>query len=139
MSRIPAIKSIMTPFPHFIEWEQPVAAALEMMRAWDIRHLPVKKQGRLVSVISERDIRLARRDKGDSDRVGDFCSLGAYVVDLSEPLDTVLAHMSQHHVHCVVVVKEERLAGIFTVSDACRAFRELLHSHYGREGGDEAA
>lgn len=138
MSRIPSIKSVMTPFPHFADWDQPATEALEMMTASNIHHLPVKRDGRLFSVISARDIHLAGRDGFGALRVADVCSPDAYIVDLAEPLDRVLAHMSTHHVHCALVVKEERLAGIFTVSDACRSFQEFLRSHYG-DGGHEAA
>ena len=47
--------------------------------------------------------------------------------------------MAKEHIDCAVVVKDERLAGIFTFSDVCRSYGELLREIYPRGGGDEAA
>ena len=60
-------------------------------------------------------------------------------MDLSEPLDRVLSKMARLQVGSVLVVKEDRLAGIFTVTDACRSFAECLRAQFPGEGGDEAA
>jgi hypothetical protein len=38
--------------------------------------------------------------------------------------------MADKHVRSVLVVKGDKLAGIFTVTDACRHFAELLQSQY---------
>ena len=36
--------------------------------------------------------------------------------------DRVLLHMADEHIGCALVVKDGRLAGIFTTTDACRVF-----------------
>ena len=59
MNRIPPIKAVMTPFPTSIDIADSLQAALAMMQEHEIRHLPVTEQGQLVSVITDRDIRLA--------------------------------------------------------------------------------
>jgi hypothetical protein len=46
--------------------------------------------------------------------------------------------MAEHCLDSALVVKDGRLAGIFTVSDACRQFGRLLRSLF-PPGGDDAA
>ena len=37
--RRPTIKSVMTPFPHSVEIDEPVARAREIMRQYDMLHV----------------------------------------------------------------------------------------------------
>lgn len=114
-----------------------------MMAEHDIRHLPVKENGKIVSVISDRDIRLAlhsgsHRDK-DSLRVRDVCVHETYIVELNERLDSVLLHMARYHIGSALVVKNGKLAGIFTTTDACRCYGEYLRSLFPTGNGHDAA
>ena len=124
----------MTPFPHFVEINAPVRTAGEMMDAHQIHHLPVMSEGKLVSVVTNHDIQLARQGPADA-RVRDICVRKTYVVELSEPLDRVLQQMAERHLGSALVVKDGKLVGIFTISDACRAFCELLRALF--PGGDD--
>jgi acetoin utilization protein AcuB len=130
MRHVPRIKSVMTPFPHSVAADATVAEAQALMASHHVRHLPVKKGTSLIGVISEREVRLAldpQRGKGDPGlRVRDVASLDVYVVDLSTPLDEVLAYMARSHVSCALVRKGTRLVGVFTTTDACRLFGEFL-------------
>jgi acetoin utilization protein AcuB len=135
MKHIPSIKSVMTPFPHSIGKGATVDEARAMMAKHKIRHLPVMDGERLTSVIDQRAIELSP----DAKRVWDVALRKAYVVALTEPLDVVLLHMAKEHLDCALVVKEGRLAGIFTFTDVCRTYGKLLGEIYPRGGGDEAA
>ena len=64
MKQIPPIKAVMTAFPYYIEGDQPVAKAREVMAEHGIRHLPVVNDGKLISVVTDRDIRLASGSAG---------------------------------------------------------------------------
>jgi len=140
----PSIKMAMTPFPHSIDIEAPLERAMSMMVEHDIRHLPVKEGSRLVGVVTDRDVkmvldtRLGPRWERDL-QVRNACLPDAYAVDLNTPLDVVLADMVKNHIDSALVLKEGKLAGIFTAQDACRAFAEFLHSLFPPEGGDTAA
>ncbi len=57
MKKIPAIKTVMTPFPYSVEPESKVEAALDIMNTHGIHHLPVTEDGELAGIISNRDIR----------------------------------------------------------------------------------
>jgi acetoin utilization protein AcuB len=136
---IPPVKAVMTPFPHSIEAGEPMIKAREMMTGYGFHHLPVIDQGELVGVISEPDLRRAESAESGAHQVADVTRQESFLVDLSEPLDRVLSKMARLQVGSVLVVKEDRLAGIFTVTDACRSFAECLRAQFPGEGGDEAA
>ena len=137
--RIPSIVTAMTPFPWFIHIEDELERARQVMAEHGIRHLPVTREGALVGVLRERDVELllSRRDAAPS--IGEACVLDAYVVDVSEPLDRVLSTMAERHLDAALVVRNRKLAGIFTASDACRGFCEFLRLAFPPQGGDEAA
>ena len=136
---IPPVKAVMTPFPHSIEVGEPTTKARKMMMGFGFHHLPVMDRGELIGVISERDLRRAERAGSEAHLVADLTRRETFLVDLSEPLDRVLSKMAERQVGSVLVVKEDRLAGIFTVTEACRSFAEGLRAQFPREGGDEAA
>lgn len=142
--RIPPIKAVMTPFPWYIHLEDGLEHARDVMREHDIRHLPVTNRGALVGVVTDRDVQLllgpGRVAEGrDALKVEDACVPGAYVVDLSVPLDRVLREMAERHIGSALITKNGKLAGIFTATDACRCLAEYLGARFPTPGGDEAA
>ncbi len=143
MRHVPLIKSVMTPFPYSISIDARIEDAQAMMADHDIRHLPVKEQGKIVSVISDRDIRLSLQSgperKSELLRVRDVCVHETYVVELNERLDSVLLHMARYHIGSALVVKNGKLAGIFTMTDACRTYGEYLRSLFPTGDGHDAA
>ena len=69
----------------------------------------------------------------------DLALTEACMVDLSAPLDLVLAEMARRHLDSALVLKGPKLVGIFTATDACRAFAEFLRREVPSAGGDDAA
>jgi len=130
----------MTPFPHWIASDKPVSEATRLMAEHGVRHLAIKDEDELVGVVTQRDILNARKlnEAADQLLVGEVCVRHAFVVGLTEPLDRVLLGMADQQVDSALVVKDGKLAGIFTVTDVCRSFRELLRSLF-PSGGDDAA
>ena len=132
MQGIPPVKAVMTPFPYFVDVNASISTAKEMMQRHTIRHLPVTEDGELVGVVSDRDIRLVldpSLEAPPEERcVGDICIRDVYTVELLDPLDDVLREMARRHIGSALVVRQGKLAGIFTVTDACRLFADLLHS-----------
>ncbi len=143
MQGIPPIKAVMTPFPYSIESGEPISMASDMMQQHAIRHLPVMEAGKLVGMLSDRDVRLVQDPKQkappDDRTVGDICTRDIYVVQLTDPLDRVLTEMAKRNIGSAVVVKQGRLAGIFTVTDACRLYGELLQSLFPSQENQEPA
>ncbi|MGH0036817.1 MAG: CBS domain-containing protein, partial [Myxococcota bacterium] len=142
--RMPAIKSVMTPFPYFVEIDAPIAAAEQIMREHGVRHVPVQENGEPVGVVSQRDVGfLVNPALGDSERsrisVRHICIRDdVFVVELETSLAYVLSEMARRHVGSALVVRKGRLAGIFTTTDACRSMADLLRDRY-EPGPDEVA
>ncbi len=128
---IPTIQKHMTTSPHAIGADQPLTRAHAMMKEHQIRHLPVLDGGVLVGMLTERDLALIEvlRDV-DPHRVmaEDAMSTSVYAVKPETPLDEVVANMAEHKYGSAVVMQNNRVVGIFTTVDACRALAELLHS-----------
>ena len=144
VKRMPHIVSVMTPFPYSIGIHESVRSAREMMGEHDVRHLPVKDQGSLVGVLTDTDITRALDPSlgfppPEELRVEDVCVLEAYIVGHTEPLDNVVLEMAKSRIGSALVVKEDRLVGIFTVTDACRCFGEMLRSFFAERTDDGVA
>lgn len=143
MKRIPPIKAVMTPFPFSVSPDEPVERAAEMMAAHQIRHLPVVDRGRPVGVVTAGEVDLAGRpnlagEEARRLRVRDLCGDRTCAVELDEPLDNVLLRMAAQHLDSALVLRQGKLVGIFTVTDACRRFAELLRSGHPTSGDDAA-
>ncbi len=55
----PQVRQIMTPEPATVSPEDPIRLAIDRMRERNCRRLPVVKEGRLVGIVSDRDLRRA--------------------------------------------------------------------------------
>lgn len=139
MKQIPLIKAMMTPFPHAVESSERLDRAIAMMADYNISHLPVTEEGKLIGVIAAEDIASVSRRRSASKTVRQSSIRQAYVVELTEPLDIVLLQLAKANVDCALVVKDGRLAGIFTRSDACRCFGYLLRTLFPRGHDEDAA
>ena len=144
MNKIPAIKSVMSAFPYWIDIHKSIPEAESMMNEHGISHLPVKIEGDLIAVIAHHDIEQARASFDDTNQindmtVSDICIFNVYKVDIQEPLDNVVMHMAKFHISSAIVMKGDRLAGVFTTNDACRCLGEYLRYQFRNDDGDDAA
>jgi len=139
---MPTIASVMTPFPHSVGPEDGIAKVEALMEEHGIRHIPVQEGGRVVGLISERDLHhqvhvsLPEADKARI-RARAVMLPQPFAVDITMPLAEVLSEMTRRHIGCVIVQRHDKLAGIFSATDACRLLAELLHDRF--PGSDEAA
>jgi acetoin utilization protein AcuB len=119
----------MTLVPHSIGKDQTLRQAKEMLAKHEIRHLPVCEGGKLLGVISERDIHAAVAiDHTNDDRltVEDICMPEPFVVPPTMKLDAVVEEMGRRHLGCAVVEVKGKPVGIFTTVDACIALSQVL-------------
>jgi len=131
MKRHPQVIAYMTPFPHSIDVDAPLAEAREMMRRGQFRHLPVTSARNIVGIVTDRDIKLVLGPELDSAKARELKVRDAYVdkpcvVPASTPLATVARTMAEHHIGSAIVTKHDKLVGIFTVTDACRSLAQVL-------------
>ena len=126
---IPTVQKFMTTNPHTVGFDQPMTFAHRLMREHRIRHLPVLREGRVIGLVSDRDLHLIEtlRDVDPREvRVEEAMTQEPYVVPPDAPLDEVVKTMGQNKYGSAVVVQHNQVVGIFTTVDACSAFAELL-------------
>jgi CBS domain-containing protein len=89
--------------------------------------LPVVDEGRVVGLVSDRDITWVRSVYHDTEtKVHEAMTERPYVVTGDAPLADVARHMSAHRFGSAVVMADAQVEGIFTTVDACRALADLL-------------
>jgi len=101
------------------------------MKEWDVRHLPVTNQGKLVGIISDRDI-LPYLTWNSGDRltrhlVGAAMSRKVRTAHPGDPISHIADIMSNHKIDCLPIVDEddnEALVGLITSSDLIDLLRE---------------
>jgi len=135
MKPMPHIVSIMTPLPHTVEASRSIHEAKAILDVEGIRHLPVTSEGRLVGMLSERDLKLAfalaattSADEGLN--VGDVCNLEAYVTEYNTPVDHVLIHLAEFRLSSALVTRNGKLVGLVTNTDVYRHYVDLLKIAY---------
>lgn len=139
--KMPPVSAAMTPFPHFVQAEDPVVEVERLMEEYRIRHVPVQQQGQVIGIISERDLhRLVKQSQPRSDkkriRARDILVRDPYVVEISTPLDVVVSEMAMRQIGSAIVVRHGKLAGILSATDVCRVLAAILRQRF---PGDDAA
>jgi acetoin utilization protein AcuB len=132
MKQMPKIEKYMTPMPYTIGAYIPIKTAVNVMREFRIRHLPVEDAGKLVGILTDRDIKLAASfDHAEEFNVEDVMTPDPYTVTPESPLDRIVFEMAEHKYGCAVIRQENgKVVGIFTATDALRVLGEILANHY---------
>lgn len=128
------VEQYMSPAPFTIARDQPMAEAHRMMREHRIRHLPVLHGGRLVGIVSDRDLHLIEtlRDVDpDEVEVEEAMTPQVYAVAPDAPLADVVAAMAERKLGAAVVARGERVLGVFTTVDALHVLAGLLAERTG--------
>lgn len=132
MKNMPKIQKFMTTMPHTIGSDMTIKKAMEIMREHRIRHLPVQKGGKLVGIITDRDVKLARSFQGPGElSVDDVMTPDPYVVGPEASLNDVVLEMAEHKYGCAIVQQDNgKVVGIFTDNDGLRVLGEVLRQNY---------
>ena len=130
---IPKIDTVMTPTPKVLNFDETLLEAENVMKSYDIRHLPIIEGHRLVGVVSDRDLRTAREIEKSAEyvlSVGEICTKDTYIVSSDTAIDEVVNSMAAEGIGSAIVVDKGEVVGIFTAVDACRCYGELLQKQY---------
>lgn len=115
------IRNVMTPNPTTVEPSAPVFEAARIMKNEDVGPVPVCQSGRLVGVVTDRDIVLRVVAEGkdpQSTTVQEIASQDLVTIDPQQQLDEALRLMAQHQVRRLPVVEEDgKLVGIVAQAD----------------------
>jgi acetoin utilization protein AcuB len=128
-AKIVTIAERMTKTPHSIGAEQPLKVAHDLMRTHHIRHLPVLHGGKLIGMVSERDLHLVETlpnvDPADVP-VEEAMSQDVYAVTPRTSLSEVVREMAERKLGSAVVVDGTTIVGVFTTVDALETLAGLL-------------
>ncbi len=117
------IRDVMTSNPTTVERATTVLEAAKVMAGEDVGPLPVTDGGRLVGIITDRDVVvrvLAEERDPQSTTVGDICSSDLVTVTPDDDLDQALRKMASAQVRRLPVVEGDRIIGIVAQADVAR-------------------
>lgn len=114
--------------------DETAATALALCRERRIRHLPVLKEGRLVGIVSDRDLRSSTPALGDPARaaalqevlVEDVMAREVVSVLPDDPIEQAANTMRERKIGCLPVLEGDELVGIVTASDVMDALVYLV-------------
>jgi acetoin utilization protein AcuB len=119
---------IMTRHPETIHPADSLAKAKEMMDAGGFRRLPVVKDGEIVGMLTERNL---REHSGylELTKVNAAMSTPVVSVGPSTTVQDATRLMLRHKIGGLPVVDRGKLTGIVTTIDMLRAFLEVVESY----------
>ena len=123
------VDEFMTRLVHTIGSQSPLSDAHRLMNDHAIRHLPVLEGGKLVGVVSMRDLHLIETLKGVDPKevtVDEAMSQDAYTVPPGTALIEVARTMALHKYGSAVIARDGNVEGIFTTIDALKALEAVL-------------
>lgn len=125
---MPTVEHYMTREPYQVASSDTLALVKRLMREHDIRHLPVVDEGRLVGIISERDLHVVEAVPGIHLSRVDVARVMASPIDVwaETPIDQVSTLMAEKKRDCVVVRGGQGIEGVFTATDALLALTDLV-------------
>ncbi len=115
------IVNLMTPDPIVINPDDTLANAKAIMDDGRFRRLPVVEDGRLVGIVTERDIREHMGYLG-STRVNAAMRTALITVAPHNTVEDAARLMLKHKIGGLPIIAEGKLVGIVTTSDLLRAF-----------------
>jgi len=123
------VTDVMTKSPKVVNPEDPIRQALKLMKEGRFRRLPVVREGKLVGIISDRDLRQAmntpvlvherKQDDYvlDNVKVGMCMSSRLHTLSPEDSLEKAARVMKENKVGGCPVVDRGELVGIITESD----------------------
>jgi acetoin utilization protein AcuB len=129
-----SVRDLMTPAPLSVSPHTPVDEARALMQQQRIRHLPVLENGRLVGIVSDRDIGLVLPSPATSLSVyeigylltrltvGEIMTYFPVTIGADRLMAEAVQRMLAYKVDVLPVVEHGTLIGIVTRTDLLHAF-----------------
>jgi acetoin utilization protein AcuB len=118
------VRELMTPMPKTVGFDISIEKAQTMMKEHSCHHLPVLNGGKLVGVLSDRDLSMARQGSGNvtnEQLVKDLMSDEPFVVEPSAEIETAIQEMLDRKINSLIVRAEANEPwGIITSTDLLR-------------------
>lgn len=133
------VSEIMTPKAVTIAHDATVGKAIELMTRYEIRRLPVTKDGKLVGIISDRDLRqlggrpslkLPQSDRDDAYLqlpVEEAMTLNVITIRENHTVQDAITSMIKHKISGLPVVdRDGSMVGILSEQDVLKFCLDLL-------------
>jgi acetoin utilization protein AcuB len=122
------IEETMTEYPCVVGPKTTVIQAMDLMQKNHLRHLPVVRDGQVVGVLSERDLKQAEILSDSMTMiVSDVMTPDPFCVPVGTALSEVAKTMAQRKLGCAVIVNGVgSVVGIFTTTDAMHVLSNVL-------------
>ncbi len=110
----------------------------DIMRLGRVRHMPVLSGGRLVGIVSQRDLfragissvlhfrRTAEQEWLAKISVHEVMTRGVFTVQPDAPISNAIDIMLAKHIGCLPVVDDEKIVGILSETDCLRHLARVL-------------
>jgi len=122
-----AVREVMATHPITVRPHETARHAYQLMRDNRFRHLPVVEDGRLVGILSDRDLRPVLLSPGLARaRVRELMSEDLTTVGPDTPIEEAASLLVVKKIGCLPVVAQGQLVGIVTETDLLAVLVELL-------------
>lgn len=118
------VRDVMTKNASFVEPDASVRDAAKKLSQLNVGSLPVCNEGRLIGMITDRDIvvRVVAEDQNPTVAVGDAMSGDVIWAYEDEDINTLVKRMEENGIRRVPVIsKEKELVGIVALADLARS------------------
>ncbi len=134
----PAVAAYTPRAPYSVGPKEPLGNARRLMEKYFIRDLPVRAEGKLVGLLSERDLRLVWKlthPPPETLDVEQAMTAEPYTVTSSDSVDEVVRVMLERGIDAAVVLDDAgHITGVFTATNAMEALVDLLEPKRTRPG-----
>ena len=131
------VSQFMTVNPITVGLNSSVMDVVGLLSTAGVRHIPVVEDGRLIGIVSDRDIRSiagdylqmpAEQTTKRLPRVADFCETDVLTVSPDDDIIDVIDLMLSHTIGALPVVQQwdQKLVGMVSYVDVLREIRKII-------------
>jgi acetoin utilization protein AcuB len=106
--------------------EDTVEEAIQLMRRFSIRHIPIIENGKLVGLVTESNLRAYLSSEKLQLPLKEVMILNPITVDPETSIDEAARIIYKYKIGGLPVITEGKLVGIITITDILEAFIELM-------------
>jgi len=114
------VADCMTPEPACVTPDDTLTRAVALMEAGDFRAVPVVRNGKLVGIITDRDIR-KNWQKSEVTKVGAVMSAKPICISPDDSVNEAVRTLLSYKIGGLPVISKGKLVGIITTTDILRA------------------
>ncbi len=143
------VEELMTAKVFTVEPHDMIDRVFFLVHYEKVRHLPVLEKGKLVGIVSDRDLYKALGPKSNSNaieggpkshelhvvpkKVMNIMRRGVITVAPDTPASEAAGLMADHKIGALPVLDDGKLVGILSATDILRVFSKLEHAKEARE------